>query len=159
METLMKGFWIGLLLTIMAANQGCGQASSSSAPPSSVVVTGKQVVITLYNSGTQDSSMGSTLQLSQVVKATIPAAIIRTQGSTLANGIAVGVDFGSGIGQCYYNGNTGAQNVFTLAYCTNGLLANDVVNLAKDSVLVVWSYNHINSSDSIVELVIQGESL
>lgn len=146
------------LLPILCLLSGCG-SSPQSTPVSQTVSTGpNQVVISVFNSGTQDSSLGATYNVVSNTTTAVPSIVLRTQGTTDQDGIGVGFDFGNGIGQCYYSADTTSQNVFTLTACTNGMLAGTSVSLIAGQVITVWAYAHVNSSDSIVELVLQGET-
>lgn len=152
----MKYFKAALLGSVIGSLIGCGKAPTSPAPTFVTTNGSKQAVISIYNSGTQDSSMGTQYVMPQAVNATVPSVVLRTQGTTLQSGLGVGVDFGGSIGQCYYNADTASQNVFTLTSCTNSMVAGTAIQLKSGQIITLWSYNHVNSNDSIVEIVIQG---
>lgn len=159
MSIVVKGFYLGVVLAALIVNSGCGSSQSAAIPVTSVVQTGPhQVVVTLLNSGTQDASLGAQVQVPDTITTTIPAVIIRIQGNTTANGIGVGIDLGNGIGQCYYQGSTTSPSVFTLNQCTNNLVAGSSVVLDKGQSVTMWSYSGVNSTGSVVELVLTGET-
>lgn len=149
---MLKSIAVTLSISLCA----CGSKPSDS-PAAVVTHSGRQVSIGIYNAGTQDSASGTHYDMLEAVNATIPANVLRAQGSTDQNGLAVGVDFGSF--QCYYNGSTGTPSLFTFSSCSNGDVPGSSLSLAQGQRITVWSYNHVNSSDSVVELLIQGESL
>lgn len=166
MSDLMKAVWLGVVLAAMAASSGCGSSPPGDPQITTVtrVVPGPPVpqgphavVITLLNSGTQDSSLGATYGVTENATVNILSVVLRTQGSTLQSGTGVGVDFGDG-NQCYYSGDVNASEVFALMQCTGGLTAGSSVNLVVGQVITLWSYSHVNSPDSVVELVLNGQS-
>lgn len=132
----------------------CGKSPT---PVSTTVQTGPhQVLVTVFNSGTQDAAFGTRYHMVVDMMTSIPSTIVRTQGTTLQNGRGVGVDF-SGL-QCYYDANTQTQNVFTFEACSNGGVPGDKLKYAQGDMVSVWSYNHVVSNDSVVELVLEGET-
>lgn len=159
MDTLIKGFWLGIVLAAMAVSQGCGQAPAPAAVPApSITHTGpKQVYVTVFNSGTQDSSLGTKYVFTEHVTTTVPTVVLRTAGTTDQDGTAVGVDFGPNYGQCFYMGYTALPSVFVLGSCSGGLVAGTALDMPVGATVTVWSYVHVCSSDSVVELLLTGE--
>jgi hypothetical protein len=127
------------------------------APTPTPSVSPSPVVISVFNAGVQDSSLGSQYVVKGSTTVTIPSSLIRTAGQTEEDGIGVGVDFG-GLYQCYYAVTTAIPALFTLSQCTGDLVAGSTLQLNADEVVTLWSYAHVNSSDSVVELTLIGES-
>lgn len=152
---LCNAFWLLIVLAVLA--QSCGQAPGNASPAAQVVVTGpNQVAISVFNAGTQDPAFGTSYTFTSSVDTAVPNVLLRTQGNTDQSGLAVGVDFG--VGQCYYNGDKNTPSVFTLSACTNGLVSGSLLSYTSGQTITLWSYVHVNSNDSIVELLLQGET-
>ncbi len=162
MRDIWNGCMLLVILLVLACNQGCGSAPQ--APTPDVIVQSypiaplvpKQVLLTLFNQGTQDSAFGAKYTITENLTTTVPSTLVRINGTTDQNGLAVGVDFG--VGQCYYNGNTETPNVFTWADCTNDLIPGSQLTFKSDDQISLWSYAHVMSSDSNIEMILTGET-
>ncbi len=149
---MKKGITLGISGCLLVLT-GCG--SSPDAPTGGVTqISPTQVVVTLVNSGTQDAASGTPLQVNQNISTTVPAVVLQLSGSVEHAGIGAGIDFGNGVGQCYYHANMGSSNI--LSSCTNGLVSGSPISLVSGQTLTMWSYVHVLSDDSSVEAVLQG---
>ena len=169
MKDLYNGLWLLIVLCVLALN-GCGSNApsvnsgeltviSSPSPTPSSSPGPQQAVITLFNSeNLGQDGQSATYTLTQNVTTSVPSIILRTAGQTLEDGTGVGVDFGNGVGQCFYNADVNSQDVFTMQGCNGGLVAGSTLNLVTGQTITLWGYNHVDSQDSTEELVLNGET-
>jgi hypothetical protein len=157
MDTLIKGFGLGITLVILALNSGCGKAPEmgTAAVPATIVNT-NQTSIKLFAVPVGDESGGTYYTFTKAVKVTIPSSVFRVQGTVDQDGRGVGIDFGDP-GQCYYDASQSNPGVYVFNTCTNNMHPGQQVPRKIGDTVIFWAYIHVNSNDSVANWIAEAQ--